>query len=371
VAAVHAELKAASRVDFLSQQQPRRQKMTKVTKVLAALLVASMAFASHAADPAKKTYRLKFAHHNPPTSYLAVKGFDPWVKAIETRTNGQVKIDVFPSSMLGKPSDVYDNTINGIDDIGWSFVAFYPGRFPLTEVVNLPMLGLDKAAMSSKVIWDLYQNSPYLKKEFADVKVLVLHTHDGNPIISRKPILTAADMAGKKLRTGGGPINPFLQALGATPILMGSTDTYQAAEKGVIDGAVLVAEAIQMQSLQEIQKEFLDANINSGVFFLVMNKKVWDGLPPDIQQVFDEESGDRGSQLFARAFDDTKDLCLADIVKAKGTIHQLDPAEAARWQEKAKPVWDKWVADLEAKGQPARAVLEYTLKKAEEVKKQM
>ncbi|MDR3300264.1 MAG: TRAP transporter substrate-binding protein [Candidatus Accumulibacter sp.] len=343
----------------------------KAIRLLAALAIASVAFASQAADPAKKTFLLRFAHHNPPTSYLAVKGFDPWVKAIEARTNGRIKFEVYPSQMLSKTTDVYDNTISGLTDIGWSFVSFYPGRFPLTEVINLPMLGFDKAAIGSKVIWDLYQNSPYLKKEFADVKVLTLHTHDGNPIISKRPILTGADIAGKKLRTGGGPINPFMQALGASPIMMGSTDTYQAAEKGVIDGAVLVWEAIQMQSLQEILKEVLDASVNSGVFFLVMNKKLWDSLPPDIQQVIDEESGDKASQLFAKAFDDTKDLCVADFVKAKGTVHLLDPAEAAKWQEKARPIWDKWVADLEAKGQPAKAVLEYTLKKVEEVKKQM
>jgi TRAP-type C4-dicarboxylate transport system substrate-binding protein len=344
--------------------------MKKATRLLAALAIASMAFASQAADTGK-TIRLRFAHHNPPTSYLAVEGFDPWIKAIEARTNGQVKFEVYPSQMLSKTTDVYDNTIDGIADIGWSFVSFYPGRFPLTEVINLPMLGFDKAAIGSKVIWDLYQNSPYLKKEFADVKVLTLHTHDGNPIISKRSILTMGDLAGKKLRTGGGPLNPFIQALGASPMTMGSTDTYQAAEKGVIDGAVLVWEAIQMQSLHEILKEVLDANVNSGVFFLVMNKKLWDSLPPDVQQVIDEESGDKASQLFARAFDNTKDMCVADFVKAKGTVHLLEAAEAAKWQEKARPIWDKWVADLEAKGQPAKAVLEYTLKKVEEVKKQM
>lgn len=343
--------------------------MKKVVKLLTALAIASMAFASQAADAPKKVYKLKFAHHNPPTSYLATKGFDPWVKAIESRTNGQVKFEVYPSQTLSKTTDVYDNTINGIVDIGWSFVAFYPSRFPLTEVINLPMLGIDSAALGSKVIWDLYANSPYLKKEFADVKVLTLHTHDPNPIISKKPIVTAADLAGKKLRTGGGPINPFLQAMNASPILMGSTDTYQAAEKGVIDGAVLVMEAIQMQSLQEVWKEVLDANVNSGVFFLVMSKKVWDGLPPDVQKVIEEESGDKASQLFAKAFDETKSLCAADIVKAKGTVRPMEAAEITKWEEIAKPIWTKWAADLEAKGQPAKAVLEYTLKKVGEFKK--
>jgi TRAP-type C4-dicarboxylate transport system substrate-binding protein len=201
--------------------------------------------------------------------------------------------------------------------------------------------------------------------------LLTLNTHDGNPIGSTKPFLTAADLVGKKLRSAGGPLNPFLQAMGATPMSMPSVDTYQAAEKGVIDGAVLVYEAVQMQNLQEVFKYFLEASVSSGAFALFMNKQVWDSLPPDIQKIFDEESGDKASQLIGKGgCDDHKDKLLADIVKAGGKITKIDPAEAARWQEKARPVWNQWAADLEAKGLPGKAVLEYTLKKIEELKKQ-
>ncbi|SDI12062.1 TRAP transporter substrate-binding protein [Propionivibrio dicarboxylicus] len=340
-------------------------------KALLASLMASVALASFGAEPEKKTFRLKFAHHNPPTSFLAANGFAPWVKAIETRTGGQVKIDVYPSSMLGKAPDAYDNTIKGVTDIAWSYVAFFPGRFPLTEVINLPMLGIDKATLGSKVIWDLYQNSPYIRKEFADVKVLTLHCHDGAPIVSKKPIVGMADMQGKKIRTGGGPLIPLLQSLGSSPMAMPSPDTYQAAEKGVIDGAVLAWEAVEMMNLQEILKSGLDANVNAGVFFLVMNKKTWDALPPEVQKVFDEESGEKASQLFARAFDETKKMSTAKFVKAGGKIATLDAGETAKWRDKGKLVWDKWASDLEAKGQPGKAVLDLTVRKVDEYAKQM
>lgn len=337
-------------------------------KWLLASAIALTAIPSSAASP---EFRLKFAHHNPPGAFLNVYGTDVWAKNIETRTNGRVKIDLYPAQMLGRATDTYDNTINGICDIGWTYLAYQPGRYPLSEVVMLPMLGLDTASIASKVIWDLYANTPYLKKEFEQVKLLTLNTHDGNPIGSTKPILTAADLAGKKLRTAGGPINPFMQSLGVTPMSMPSVDTYQAAEKGVIDGAVLVYEAIQMQNLQEVLKYYLEAGVSSGAFALFMNKKVWDSLPPDIQKIFDEESGDKASQLIGKGgCDDHKSTLVADIVKAGGTISKLDPAEAARWREKAKPVWDKWAADLDAKGLPGKAVLDYTLKKVEEYKKQ-
>ena len=342
--------------------------MKHAMKWLLASAIALMAVPSSAADP---EFRLKFAHHNPPGAFLNVYGTDVWAKNIETRTNGRVKIDLYPAQMLGRATDTYDNVINGIAEIGWTYLAYQPGRYPLSEIVMLPMLGLDTASIASKLIWDLYANTPYLKKEYEQVKLLTLNTHDGNPIGSTKPIRTIADLAGKKLRVSGGPLSPFMQSLGATPMAMPSVDTYQAAEKGVIDGAVLVYEAIQMQNLQEVLKHYLEANVSSGAFALFMNKQVWDSLPPDIQKIFDEESGDKASQLIGKGgCDDHKEKLKDDIRKAGGQFYQLDAAEFAKWQEKAKPVWDQWAADLEAKGLPAKAALEYSLKKIEELKKQ-
>lgn len=344
--------------------------MKSAWKVLLASAITSVALSSGAAEPEKKVFKLKFAHHNPPTAFVCTNGFTPWAKAIETRTNGQVKIDIYPSSTLGKAQDAYDNVVKGIADITWGYVAYFPGRFPLTEVINLPMLGIDKATVGSKVVWDLYENTPFLKREFADVKVLTLHSHDGAPITSKKPILTMQDMAGKKIRAGGGPLVTMLQALGASPMAMPAPDTYQAAEKGVIDGAAMAWEAVEMMNLQEVLKNALDANINAGVFFLIMNKKVWDSLPPDVRQVFDEESGDKASQLFAKAWDETKKTSTDKFTKAGGKIVVMDAAETEKWRDKAKGIWEKWAADMEAKGLPGKAVLEHTLKKVDVYKKQ-
>jgi TRAP-type C4-dicarboxylate transport system substrate-binding protein len=340
-----------------------------IVALASSLLIGCGGSPKDAAADKPQVIKLKFSHHNPPTAFVSKQGKEPWAKAIEEKTGGKVKIDIYPSATLNKPQDAYDAVVKGIADITWGFVAYYPGRFPLTEVLNLPMLGVDKASLGSKVIWDLYNTTPYLKKEFDDVKVLMLHTHDGAPITSRMPILTAADMQGKKLRTGGGPAVAFLQSLGTSPIAMPAPDTYQAAEKGVIDGAVMAWEAVEMLNLQEVVKYGLDANVHSGTFFLIMNKKKWESLPPDVQKVFDEQSGDIASQLFAKAWDETKKTSTDKFIKAGGTIKTMDPEETKRWQEKAKLVWDKWANDLEAKGLPGKAVLAEALTRIEKYKK--
>lgn len=318
----------------------------------------------------KKVTKLKFTHHNPPNAFVCTQGMEPWAKAIESRTNGEVKIDIYPSSTLAKAQDAYDAVKSGTADIAWGYITYFPGRFPLTEVMNLPLLGVDKATMGSKVIWELYQKTPAMQKEFADVHVLMLHTHDGAPVTSRKPINNLEDMQGKKLRTAGGPLVPYLQSLGTSPMAMPAPDTYQATEKGVIDGCVMAWEAVEMLNLQEVAKFSLDANVTSGTFFLIMNQKAWDSLTPEQQKVITEESGDKASQLFAKAWDNTKVTSTEKFTKAGGKILVPDAAEMARWREKAKPIWDKWANDMEAKGLPGKTVLADTLQLVEKYKNQ-
>jgi TRAP-type C4-dicarboxylate transport system substrate-binding protein len=304
--------------------------------------------------------KLKYAHHNPPSAFVCTQGMEVWNKAIEKKANGKVKIDLYPSATLGKPQDSFDLVQKGIADITWGYTAYMPGRFPLSEVLNLPMLGIDTAANGSKIIWDLYNNTPYLKKEFAGVKVLFLHTHDSAPVISKKPIYSIEDMQGKKLRSSGGSVIPMLQALGASPMAIPMPDTYHAAEKGVVEGAVLPWEAIEMLNLHEVFKYAMDANLYSGTFFVIMNQQKWDSLPEDVKKAFEEESGAKGAKLYADAWDQTKTVSTDKFLKAGGTLKAMDPAETIRWQEKAKVIWEKWANDLEAKGLPGKAVLAET-----------
>jgi TRAP-type C4-dicarboxylate transport system substrate-binding protein len=335
--------------------------------VLAGLLIAGCGGKEAAGDkPAEKTIRLKFAHHNPPNALVGVNGKEVWIKEIERRTNGRVKIDLYPSSTLGKAQDAFDLVKSGIADITWGYTAFTPGRFPLTEVVGLPMLGVDTAVKGTKIAWELYNTTPYLKNEFKGVKVLFLHSHDGAPVMSKMPLYTMEDIKGKKLRSPGQPVIPFVQALGASPMAMPAPDTYQAAERGVIDGCVLPWEAIEMLNLQEVFKYAMDANIYVGVFYTIMNQQVWDSLPADIQQIIEEESGLKGAVLFADGgWDSTKKLSTDKFLKAGGTLKTIEPAEAARWREKAKVIWENWAKDMEAKGLPGKAVLAETLKLVE------
>ena len=64
---------------------------------------------------------------------------DQWCKEVEKRTNGRVKITYFPGATLTPANQTYDSVVKGIADIGLSVQAYTRGKFPLTEVIDLPL----------------------------------------------------------------------------------------------------------------------------------------------------------------------------------------------------------------------------------------
>ena len=319
------------------------------------------------ASSTQQTTKLKYAHYNPSTSSIHKLGHVNFAKLIEEKTNGKVKIEMYPAATLGKAGDQYDMVTSGIADIAWGFTGFSPGRFPMTDVVTLPLLGIDTAKMGTNILWDLYANTDFLKKEYPGVKVLALHTHDGSPISSKKPITSIKDMAGLKIRTPGGPPLAMAQALGASPMAIPAPDIYQAAEKGVINAVVISWEGQDMLNIQEVYKNMLDVDYFVGVWWIVINQKTWDSLPADVQKGLEEASGE-ARKIFSNVYDGSKKSFMEKFEKSGVTIRQLSPEEKSRWGEKAKGVWEKWAEDMEAKNQPGKAVLAETLKLVEKYK---
>src|SRR4030042_868962 len=123
-----------------------------------------------------------------------------WAKEIGTRTNGKVQITVFPGGRLTPADKCYDGVVKGISDIGFSVLAYTRGKFPLTEVSDLPM-GIKTGVVASKVIND-YQKK-FKPKEFDEVKVMYLHGHGPGILHTKKEVKTLQDLKGLKIRCTG------------------------------------------------------------------------------------------------------------------------------------------------------------------------
>ncbi len=85
-----------------------------------------------------KTVELTYSIFFPATHGNTILATE-WAKEIEKRTNGAVKINMFPGATLTPADQCYDGVVKGISDIGMSVLSYTKGRFPLTEVIDMPL----------------------------------------------------------------------------------------------------------------------------------------------------------------------------------------------------------------------------------------
>jgi TRAP-type C4-dicarboxylate transport system substrate-binding protein len=283
--------------------------------------------------------------------------YQAWIKKVEKATGGRVKMTWYPGAVLGPPMEAYEMIKNGAVPMGCIIQGFYPGRFPLSNVVQLPFLGLPSAEVGSRIFWELYEKFPEFKADYPGVKVLILYTDAPTPIGTKKPIRTAEDIKGMKIRSLAGAPTEMLKELGAVPVLMPPTDIYTSMERGVIDGWMISWEGCCGMKYQEVTNYFLTANMYQPALGFVMNLDAWKSLPPDIQKIFDKYTGAAGAKFFGTEFDRYNNECKQQVKAMKSKeIIQLSPQQVTKWKKITRPVWDRWIADMKAKGLPGQAV---------------
>lgn len=299
---------------------------------------------------AAQTIELKLAHFLPTINGMHSEFLEPWARELERRTNGKVKVTIYPAgTQFGNIAKLYDSVRSGVVDIAHGLRGIPRGRFPRTEIIELPFM-TGSADAASRALWAVYPK--YLKEEYEGVKVLALHAHNGGLIHTRdKQVVTMGDLKGLRIRFPSAPIKSMLESLGAVPQGLPPGQVYENTQKGVIDGTVFPWDPMNSFKLSEVMNYHLDmGGIYTVSFWFAMNEDKYNSLPADIRQVIDDLSGDNLVGKFGPWWDKW-DSWGIDKVKAKGsTVTKLGPEEAARWKEATTPIVDQWLADMEANG---------------------
>ncbi|MCX8042721.1 MAG: TRAP transporter substrate-binding protein [Desulfobacterota bacterium] len=315
-----------------------------VVACISALLVAAPGAAQAKEEQIQLTYSIFF-----PAAHGQAEAGAAWAREIEQRTNGRVKINVFPGGTLTSAKDCYDGVVKGISDIGMSCFAYSRGRFPIMETVDLP-LGYPSGIVATRVANEFY--AVMKPRELDDVKVLYLHAHGPGLLHTKKPVAKLEDLKGMKIRSTGFSAK-VVEALGGIPVAMPQPDTYEALRKGVVDGTFTPIETLKGWKQAEVIKSTTDcvAVGYTTAMFVVMNKKKWESLPLEIKKVFDEVSA---------AWVDTHGT-LWDKLDAEGRtfttslnnpIITLSPEENQRWVAAVSPIIDEFRTNLNKNGLP-------------------
>jgi TRAP-type C4-dicarboxylate transport system substrate-binding protein len=327
-----------------------------VTFLVFAFLAGLLLVPVSGVSAAEKVITLNYANFFPAPSPHSVLA-EQWGKEIEKRTNGRVKITFFHGGTLAPAAQIYDSTVQGIADMGFSVLAYTRGKFPLTEVIDIP-LGLKTGVTATKLINAYYKK--FQPKEFDEVKVLYLHAHGPGLIhTTKKPVQKLEDLKGLKLRATGLSAK-IVTALGAAPVGTTMPETYDALRTGVAEGALAPLMALKDFRWGELTKYSIE-NYGSSYsvgFFVVMNKNKWNSLPADIQKVFtqvSEEYTDKVGALW-----DQTDKDAVEFMKSKGVqFLPLSKEEDARWAKAVSHLLDDYVAAMKTKGLPGDQALKF------------
>jgi TRAP-type C4-dicarboxylate transport system substrate-binding protein len=296
---------------------------------------------------------LKLHHFLPPVSNPHNKMLMPWAKIVETESQGRIKIDIFPSMQLGgTPPQLYDQARDGVVDIVWTVPGYTPGRFPTTEVMELPFIASGRGIVNSRAAQEL--GSAHLKDEVKDVKILAFWAHDAGHIHANKPVNTMEDLKGLKLRSPSRLSGETLKALGAVTVGMPVPQVPESLAQKVIDGVVIPWEVVPAVKVHELVKYHTEMTgsptLYTTTFFLAMNKARYEGLPADLRATLDRTVGMRFAELAGNMWD-AEAVRVRDMVAKRGnTITHLAAEERARWVKATEPVYGAWIEQVKAKG---------------------
>ena len=185
--------------------------------------------------------RLRMANWLPPSHPLVAEVMVPWSKAVEEATQGRVSIEIMQAP-LGPPPAHFDFAVNGIADITYGVHNYTPGRFPTTELAELPFLS-DSARNLSVAYWRIYDRYLKAANEQRGVQVLGVFVHGpGQLYTTKREIGSIEDLRGLKIRIGGGVAQEVAKAIGVVPIQAPVTQAYEILSQGVADGIQFPAE---------------------------------------------------------------------------------------------------------------------------------
>ncbi|GAB4262689.1 MAG: TRAP transporter substrate-binding protein [Pararhodobacter sp.] len=319
--------------------------------------VAAIAVSAGMASAAEVTLRMH--QFLPGAANVPALVLERWADAVEADSGGRIEIERYHSMALGgTPPELMDQLLDGIADIVWTVNGYTPGRFPHTEVFELPFFVSNPRAASA-ALWTMYEE--HMQEEFAGIHQLGMWVHGPGMFHTNRPVRAPSDLQGMKIRGGSRTVNDLLTILGAEPVGLPVTGIPEALSRGVIDGTTIPWEVTGILRAQELvtnHTEFEGPALYTLTFSFAMNQDVYDSLPADLQAVIDQNSGLNFSVFAGGTQTDADAPTRAAAVERGNNIITVSAEEAQAWFDAAQPIYQNWIADMQSRGIDGQALID-------------
>jgi tripartite ATP-independent transporter DctP family solute receptor len=270
------------------------------------------------------------------------QGFLNWAKAVEEKTKGGLKIEVFPSAQLGVEEDILEQIRAGAN-IGQNTDSARMGMYvPGIACLNGPYFAenLVEVAKLTKAPTIVRFHDELANKH--GMKVLSFSWVQGyRHFFTNKQIRSPEDLKGMRIRTPPAPIwQESVRALGATPVALAFGDMYPALQQKAMDGVELVYNNIPAGRFYEVLKYVTESHHIMLVNYEVISSKWFNALPPDYQKILVEECEKAGIETSKLIMDKLEKEVKAELTTKRGmvVVDNVDIAAFKKAGEKAYEV---------------------------------
>jgi TRAP-type transport system periplasmic protein len=258
------------------------------------------------------------------------------------RTDGKVDISLFQFGELGLvDSDVLSIVRGGEFPLAELDNSKTAGDEPLFQIFNLPGLAFSIADSMTiaEATKDLREKA---LDEWNAVEVGMAHYNPPQGIFTKTPVSSVDDLKDVSIRVYSGVLLSSFELLGSRPQLIPWGDTPAALLQGVVDGAITSPSSGIDAGFADTVKYMTVMPLSNRVSW-IMNKDVWESLPPEIQDILREESNATAERI--QAGWDREEAGVGELVESAGMTY-VPPSEEfqATVTELLRPVWDEWAA---------------------------
>lgn len=338
----------------------RRQFLSLAGASLAGAAVAAPAVSRVAWGQAAEV-TLRLHHFLPPMSNVHQRLLLPWTEKVRDASNGRIRIDLFPSMQLGGTQpQLFDQARDGVVDIIWTVLGSMPGRFPATEVFELPFVVAQRAAANAPAVQEFSETVG--ADEFKEVQPLCVWAHDHGVIHTNRAIKTMEDLRGLRLRSPSRLAGEALRALGANGIPMPIPQLVESLAQRVLDGCVIPWEVVPAVKVHEMLRFHTaipgSPTLYTTTFGLAMNKPRYEKMPDDLRAILDQNSGQAIAAMAGEVWD-TQAKVVEEMARKRGnTVTTISEEEAVRWRKATEPVIQNWIGQVKARGLNGEKLLE-------------
>ena len=330
------------------------------------------ATSSEAAAPAASgetvTFRVSSQHAETNQSYTTLKALCDEVTEL---TDGRVQFELYANSTLGAAAENLTMLDNDVCDICWTSAAFFAGQFPISNSLELPMMGIQNSIDATNIYWDLMETYPEAFSEFDDYYVWTAYTAPATIVgVTNKQIASISDLAGLNLRSSAGVNSDVVSAWGAAPLSIAPSDLYMSLEKGVADGYLFNASTLDSWKLGELTQCAFDCQLGYSQIFVLMSLDDYNKLSDEDKAIMDQVGKRAGSIMEAENTEAEAQTAIDNYLARGGDVtYNVLSSDDTLYQElKAPldPIIQQWVADTTTDSFDTQQIVDFISEKAAE-----